>query len=421
MVPAYAPAVNPERLPGALIQAHRSIASLLLSAGMLTSPLALTGYQIAVGLWRIDVYEIFIGLSLVAIALYPRIRIKSPVLISGATLYMIALANTLLAISSQGGFSGVDITPVMKWTLSLLPLYLGYNVASPTAFVRLRRLLPLATSIAGLVVLWNAVSTGGSFTAFNRSEGFRLHAEPVSPNETGELLALVSLLLIASSDVPLGIRIAGLLINGGLLVLTFSRESLVTLSLGLVVMGMLNRRQAFYVILMALALPYAWPWLWNEVASQPDITNGRLLVWRSAFDAVGERPFFFLVRGLGYGQAPPIQGGNPWAHNMLLEALMVGGVPALITLIAFLAGIGHGLWKSASGQKGEQSSLRCEAARALLSFFLAYVITGAVADHLWTFWIVNTAFLGLIGMVLRMSAESRHGKARTAIYGIGDR
>jgi len=181
--------------------------------------------------------------------------------------------------------------------------------------------------------------------------------------------------------------------------LSNSRGPLLALGVGLLAIGVLQRKIRYTLAALVLALAFGFmlsPGLFSEFANriendlQPDHRSGRLNIWNNSLKIVSEHPWI----GVGPGNFKPAYAEHlspdsipedhlGHAHNDFLNMAATTGIPGLICYLGFWAMVLTVLWRGVKTTLGtdQNRAMSLAALVASLAFLTASMTEAAFADE----------------------------------------
>ena len=192
--------------------------------------------------------------------------------------------------------------------------------------------------------------------------------------------------------------------TGFILVLTQSRESLLTLFVAMLcILFLLIKRKKyrhFLVIFLGLVIGVAFS-VMNipriaETFSALDIGDTRYVlsardqVWRTSLNVVLTYPFGIGFENLSY----VTNNATEQAHNAFLQSAVIAGFVGFFAFICFVIVLLKLLWEQ--GKLVPDNWL----IQAYFVFVVGYLATSMGSDHFISFFTFNAIFFGLLGFVV---------------------
>ena len=308
-----------------------------------------------------------LGLGLISALMRPeRLRGTWPLL-----LLVVALLPTFGQPTLSGTYFEADASPARVLLLICLPLW--------SAAVLVRSIQQVDYLLGGLLFGSLAVAVGLMSNPVRDQYNAALQAGEVDTITTGVACAMGALILLAWALRRRGWAAQVLLLIGALALgystlLTMSRQATVILAVGvpLVVLSQVGAglRRRMFLGMSVLAGAYV---IWFGVTlGRLSSTFNRPSLWAPAQDAILSNPL-----GVGWGNYFTVASsqdafGARYPHNILLQALLEGGLAFGIALLAILVWAGLRAWR-----------LRKVSAAAILGVvWLALLLSASVSSDI---------------------------------------
>lgn len=305
---------------------------------------------------------------------------------------------TILSLSHTSNLITGQLEDLSYWVISLLPLVF-------TKFkkreINIVRIILISSFISSIITIFLKII---SQTMYLRSYGFMNNANLAGTLYT--LGAILSLgLFLQEKDKYLFIFF---LVNLIAVFATGSRESLISLILGLLGLGILTSFISFrkslkwltiFIVITIISIFFLSSFfpdmllrytttitrvLSGDLNELNLAFSGRPVIWNDVIQLLKENPFkpygFLGLRN--YIEAI-------YAHNMYLQAWVIGGVLGLFIFIVFIFDLFRIIYKNYKEKRDIYSII-------LLSIYVPYVFTGVTSDHFLNFFSWNMIFFSLI-------------------------
>lgn len=295
-----------------------------------------------------------------------------------------------------------QIKSLIYWILSLTPLMVINN--QKTSLIKNRTIyFVLYASVLGTfpIIITKILAT----SLFFRSSGYI-----GDPNLAGELFTLASLLNLGMwFESKKKIYILAFVLTTFTVFVTGSRESILTLLSGLLIMSsLLLKLSKRYIVKLFFAIGAVAVIIIKTINSiAPDMLNrylytinilgsknineiniaaaNRIIVWVEVINQIALNP----IKPFGFEGIRTIGISGIYAHNMFLQSWVIGGIIGLGIFIIFLVCIIN-FCRIIINNKPTPVNL------SILSIALGYCISGFVADHFFTFQIWNFIFFTIL-------------------------
>ncbi|MFL2095835.1 O-antigen ligase family protein [Marinilactibacillus psychrotolerans] len=293
------------------------------------------------------------------------------------------------------------------WILSLSPLILikgKFNGNSPYDYVRC---IMLSSIVGSIIVIAIKISSD----TILRSTGFMSSA-----NLAGALFALTCIISLGYYlEFKSKLFLSTFVINIVAIFATGSRESLLTVIISILIIGLLllynSRKHVIRWIIVLTTLIISSIFLLNSLftdilhrylvtltsvftGSESEMNlafSDRLILWEELIDRLVENP----ITPLGFQGLSVTGTFGLYAHNMFLQALVIGGVIGLIAFLMLLVIIYKYCIKNYKKQPSPVSA-------SILALIIGYSLTGMVSDHFLNFFTWNFVMF----TVLKQQVES---------------
>ncbi|MBA2495745.1 MAG: O-antigen ligase family protein, partial [Acidimicrobiia bacterium] len=324
---------------------------------------------------------------------------------------MSSAAVGLVAFTGAGALSAVGATDVSASFVEAARLAAGCAmvvvldrlVDRPSVAARCLTAALAATALPALVGLAQAVTNGGRVDAEGVS---RVSGTFAHPNAFALHLAMVLVMAFALLPrvVPRlrPVLLGAVVLDAGLLLLTYSRSGWVAAAAGIAVVGVLqSRRLLVAVVAAAVAAALLVPGVSGRLGDLGDeraVTGGagnsfvwRLDHWREAIPLANGNP----VTGIGLGMVQEQTSTEKVLHNDVLRAYVETGVVGAIAYLGFLGGliaIARGSLRRATGLRREgEEGWRVGAAVGLcgvVAVFVVFSVGGNAITQVVQLWVL---------------------------------
>jgi O-antigen ligase len=307
-----------------------------------------------------------------------------------------------------------------QWIIALVLFYYGSEISLKFQDIKIILCLLMSAFFAG--VLGGMLIDTPSLqildviaSTFN-TQSLRLSGQIADPNQLGTIAAFFTISgivgVVRENNFRLQLFFLLLTIGTGLIMLlTQSRESLITFFIAILCFNLFEIRERRYLpgfalmILLflgaALAMfsvpRFAETLTAIDAGATGDALSSRDRVWKIALDIISSSPF-----GIGFETMALLTGSAvEQAHNAFLQATVVAGIPGLISFTCFYFLLFKLIWE----RKG-----CCQDNWLLdvyLFFVVGYLITAMGSDHFISFFNFNAIFFGLLGFAACSPDSSR--------------
>ncbi|MBF0705387.1 O-antigen ligase family protein [Alkalihalobacillus hwajinpoensis] len=302
-----------------------------------------------------------------------------------------------------------QLQDLIYWLLSFSPLILIRSKLNGVPTYNYIRSIMFSSIVGSLIVILIKVSSDTVI----RSTGFMS-----SSNLAGVLFALAAIISFGYYLEFKGkLALITFLINIVAILSTGSRESLITLVIAIVIIGLLlfikSRKQVMRWVLLVIVIFVAGLFILNKLL--PDILrrylvtitsissgneseinfafSDRIILWKELVNWIIENP----LTPLGF-QGLQITGTfGLYAHNMFLQSIVIGGLVGLIAFFLLIGIIYKYCLRVFLNQPSPISS-------SLLALLISYSLTGMVSDHFLNFFTWNF----IMFIVLRQHVEKQN-------------
>lgn len=323
----------------------------------------------------------------------------------------------LVAFTAAGALSAIGATDVSGSLVEVARLAAGCAmvvvldrvVDRPSVAARFLAAALAATALPGLVGLTQAATSGGRVN----SEGLsRVSGTFAHPNAFALHLAMV--LVMAFALLPRVVPrlrpllLAVVVLDAGLLLLTYSRSGWVAAAAGIAVVGVLqSRRLLVTVVAAAVAAALLVPGVSGRLGDLGDeraVTGGagnsfvwRLDHWAEAVPLANDNP----VTGIGLGMVQERTSTEKVLHNDVLRAYVETGVVGAIAYLGFLGGLvavaRRSLRRAAGLRVDGEDDWRVGAAVGLcgvVAVFIVFSIGGNAITQVVQLWVLAALVAG---------------------------
>jgi len=298
---------------------------------------------------------------------------------------------------------------------SIAPLLFYYGSDSQLNLNKLTRItwILMVTFLAG--VMGNIFIKTNDFNLFVlltntfQSQNVRLGGQIADPNQLGTLAAFFSTIGIMGAlyEKKVGVRFSFVLLTAGtgsIILLTQSRESILTLFVAVICVGVFLMQKKLYskafIIAMGLIMGTVFS-VMNiprivETLSAMDVgdtgyaLSARGRVWEFALKIISNYPLGIGFENMAYFTDNSVL----QAHNAFLQSAIVGGALGFISFLCFLVFLFQ-LFRAGAKLVPENWMLE-----AYFAFSVGYLATSLGSDHFISFYTFNAVFFGLLGFVV---------------------
>jgi O-antigen ligase len=301
----------------------------------------------------------------------------------------------------------------LLWLIALVLFYYGSDSQLKVTELRTIVWLLMGSFIGGVISNIFIATSGFELltlmTASLTNQGARLGGQIADPNQLGSLATFFSILGIMGAlnekkRTPQLIFMLLTVGTGFILVLTQSRESLLTLFVAMLCILFLlikgKKYRHFLVVFWGLIIGVAFS-VMNipriaETFSALDIgdtgyvLSARDQVWRTSLNVVLTYPL-----GIGFENLTYVtNNATEQAHNAFLQSAVIAGFLGFFAFVCFIIVLLKLLW--------EQSKLVPDnwLIQAYFVFIVGYLATSMGSDHFISFFTFNAIFFGLLGFVV---------------------
>ncbi|TWH47682.1 O-antigen ligase [Sporomusa sp. KB1] len=329
-----------------------------------------------------------------------------------AVVFLLATFLFFLTHNELVPYFGRSLFNFLLWCIGLVLFYYGSDSQFKIKELRLIAWLLMGSLVVG--VLSNILLDTSIENFFKlitdtfKSDQIRLVGQVGDPNQLGALAAFFSTIGIMgvlyeqhyAAKLVYSILTAG---TGLILVLTQSRESVLTLFVAILCISIfLLRSQQYgkaFVILLGLSLGSALV-LINipriietltavAVGDSKYALSDRWQVWRTALQTISMHPL-----GIGFETMYLISNNTiQQAHNAFLQSAVLAGYVGFFVFLGFIICLIKLLW--------EQKKLVSDnwMLEAYFVFLVGYLVTSLWSDHFISFYTFNAVFFGFLGFV----------------------
>lgn len=320
------------------------------------------------------------------------------------TLLFFVLHNELATSLPRSLFS------YLLWIIALVLFYYGSD--SQVKVNELRQLVWLLMAAFCAGVIGNLVLSTPNVNLLKliidtfTSQGMRLGGQIADPNQLGTLAAFFSVISIVgiineNRTGDQGIFFLFTVGTGFILLLTQSRESLLTIFIACLCLVVLLMRRKQYskaliislgMILSAIFVVTSVPRIVETLLALNLGDTGAALssrdeVWRVTGEIVLRNPF-----GIGFENLYHLTNNTiEQAHNSFLQTAIIAGVVGFFTFASFWLLLFRLFWER---MKSVPDNWILE---AYLVFSVGYLVTSLGSDHFISFYTFNAIFFGLLG------------------------
>lgn len=339
--------------------------------------------------------------------------------------WFIVAFSTIITPLIDGGFVPYylnSIKEMINWTLPLVVLIIGLYFLSwgeKDLKIYIDILMILTISIATYLLFKKDVfSNNFSLTG---SQAYIVWSG-VQKNQLPEIFTLITLLNISIGIQEKNfskkiIRIAFSIVIIIAILSFFSRESFITLSVGIIVLFLFSKINFNKkIILIGITFisvciiflktnfgEYIIQTIKTFSLSSPESAGYRVARWTDAMRIYGKYPLTG-VGFSGYGYFSNFRGGL-FAHNGFLQALVISGLPGFIIYCLVLFQTYKVLKNASLSMKLGSFTRAC--CRGLLAVLIGYIASNLVSDHFFSFEIFNILFWGTFAMVNGVALNSK--------------
>ena len=320
------------------------------------------------------------------------------------TLLFFVLHNELATSLPRSLFS------YLLWIIALVLFYYGSDEQLKVDELRQLVWLLMAAFCAG--VIGNLVLSTPSVNLLKliidtfTSQGMRLGGQIADPNQLGTLAAFFSVISIVgiineTRTVDQGSFFLFTVGTGFILLLTQSRESLLTIFIACLCLVILLMRRKQYskamiislgmilgVIFVVTSVPRVIETLLAiDLGDTGSALSSRDEVWRVAGEIVLRNPF-----GIGFENLSHLTNNTiEQAHNSFLQTAIIAGVVGFLAFASFWLALFRLFWDR---MKSVSDNWILE---AYFVFSVGYLVTSLGSDHFISFYTFNAIFFGLLG------------------------
>lgn len=253
---------------------------------------------------------------------------------------------------------------------------------------------------------------------YRRAQGLFYEASTLG-NFCVFFLTMAAVAIVKGAAIPRTLLAVGVPLLAGALVLSYSRGSLVALTVSLGVLAWMHRRKIaagrLFVVLAVGAPAAAWL-LWKMLpaavehywtrlslsaeymfSSTEGVLSGRVSSWRTILAWMSDHPLQLLT-GIGYKTLPYTSHlGQPVvADNMYLSLLVETGIAGLAALVWLNASILKASWRAARSADGRRAFIGCW----MFCFWSAESVQMLSGDLL-TYWRVLPVYFFVLALAVR--------------------